>query len=492
MCWKEMKQKVWYGNQGISDWIPCYCTQYPGVSSQYRKQQLVIGLDFGTAFTKVVIGETRVGYAVPFMPYADGRNRYLLPDVFTVEKNGECVLGDGSEPAERFSRLKMRLLEGDHSISNQTEIAAFLALVFRHCRGWLLNTHKATYGDSILDWNINVGLPTETCDDRVMAGTYHNIAQSAWQASIGIGPLFLDSVRRIVERNSTARNDGGSDHAKVWEPNIHPDAIRLFPEFVAQVTGYVRSPSRQPDLHMLMDVGAGTVDVTIFNVHRTDDGEDKFPIFARSVKRLGVQYLARHRIENSDYSGAWRPSAHDIPPSAHEFARKIGISEDRLNSLDGKFLRQVRDQMHKQLEHTKTKRYPLSEKWHEGIPVFLCGGGANMSLYSCLISPAEGMGTPYEHGLIYKLKRGYLPKPERLSAEGVEDKDYDRLSVAYGLSFDALDIGEIEKSGDIEDVFEVDLNRKSGKCEPCKGTGGSMGQCPKCGGSGWVGKPDSC
>ena len=48
---------------------------------------------------------------------------------------------------------------------------------------------------------------------------------------------------------------------------IEDDEISLFPEFLAQIAGYVRSPGRQADLHMLVDVGAGTMDATTFNVH---------------------------------------------------------------------------------------------------------------------------------------------------------------------------------------------------------------------------------
>ena len=55
-----------------------------------RQQQLVMGLDFGTAFTKLIIGETRTHFAVPFSEFTDGANPYLLKSLFYVAADGTC------------------------------------------------------------------------------------------------------------------------------------------------------------------------------------------------------------------------------------------------------------------------------------------------------------------------------------------------------------------------------------------------------------------
>lgn len=49
----------------------------------------------------------------------------------------------------------------------------------------------------------------------------------------------------------------------------------------------------------------------------------------------------------------------------------------------------------------------------------------------------------------FKARRYRLSKPKKLIANGLSEQEYDRLSVAYGLSFPAL--GEIIKSGEIPD-----------------------------------------
>lgn len=63
---------------------------------------------------------------------------------------------------------------------------------------------------------------------------------------------------------------------------------RLFPEFVAQVAVYARSPQRQDGLHLLVDCGAGTLDIATFNVGRQPGtNEDIYPILQSEVAPLG-------------------------------------------------------------------------------------------------------------------------------------------------------------------------------------------------------------
>jgi hypothetical protein len=64
------------------------------------------------------------------------------------------------------------------------------------------------------------------------------------------------------------------------------------------------------------------------------------------------------------------------------------------------------------------------------IPFFLCGGGARMAFYQRL---KEALRTV--DGCSWLRTRSYLLTiPSNLRADGLAQTDYDRLSVAYGLS----------------------------------------------------------
>ena len=110
-----------------------------------RPIQLVIGLDFGTSFSKVVVGETRLRYAIPFDAYSVGNNPFLLPSCLRVLNGGECALGIDGQGGVLHDNLKMPLIEGDFSDEVRARAAAFLALVLRHTREWLFKTHGTTY-----------------------------------------------------------------------------------------------------------------------------------------------------------------------------------------------------------------------------------------------------------------------------------------------------------------------------------------------------------
>lgn len=436
--------------------VPGYRTQYTDSDGKAGKVQLVVGFDFGTAFTKVVIAEQRRAYAVPLNVEATGGRSYLLPAVLAIGDEQQVYLGN--KPGVRhYSDLKMRILDGDTSEESQVLVAAFMAMVLRRARAWFMTNHRMIYKNHELDWYVNVGLPTEHYHDERLTETYRSIANAAWLASTQAGTLHLQVVRDCLA------DDSGS---------IGEDAIGLFPEFVAQITGYVRSPMRRPDLHLLMDVGAGTVDVAVFNVHKKD-GEDVFPVFAKSVGNLGVHFLHKRRAAATGKVD--HPFTEGVPDE--ELARHLGIGIERLRKIDGPFRTDVYMQVRGDVLEARRK-YPLSRHWDSGIPFFLCGGGANVELYSQLAGGMIRDANPC------RLVRTFLQKPDRLVAEGLDEGTYDRLSVAYGLSFNQYDIGEIVRSHQIEDVVPASA---SSTCRRCNGTGGMYANsCTACGGRGWI------
>lgn len=447
-------------------------TQFDGVSKRARKQQLVIGLDFGTAYSKVVIGEVRQAHAVHFAKFGSRDNPYLLPATFSVNESGVCTLDLEAPGTAPVNDLKMRILQGDYSLESKAACIVYIALMLRYVRKWLFSKHKRVYGGNYLDWNLNVGLPAHNYHDDDLVKTYREIVEFAWLASVSPGDVSFQLARDCLSETVDTKSTIGEI--------ISSDAIELFPEFAAQITGYVRSPQRQEDLHALMDVGAGTVDVTVFNIFN-HKGEDRFPVFAKSVENLGVHFHTLHRLKVLKFSGRWKPLAQDKALSKREFARKVHCTLRDLAEADRPFRHKISDQLISQLKYTKEKRYPLSRHWTSGIPLFLCGGGANVDFYTEIIDLLEESGKPY------RIVRQRLPKPERLKANRLRSGEYDRLSVAYGLSFDAFDIGEIERAGDIEDIS---LPGSAGAgikiiCPRCRGTGGPRGNdCLNCGGSG--------
>lgn len=448
---------------------------YSGSETQFdevgdNNLQLYIGLDFGTAFTKVVVSNSLKKYAVPLSDN-EGYEKYLLQTSFS-ESNTICSLN--GESGVVHNNLKMALINGDLSDHALTNAAIYLALVLRKIRSYILNDKQSLFQGNRFIWLINVGLPTEGYANKKINKAYSLIVSSAWDASAASGEI----TRPLVEKCIKLKKQGESS-----DRSLADDAVGLIPEFVAQVTGYVRSPRRQSDLHMLIDIGAGTLDATTFNVHEKD-GEDCFPIFAKAVASLGTRFLVKSRIEkypSLKEDGALSPY---LPlPNNESFSQLLNVSLDGLHQMDAPFRKKVAGIINRLLRDTKKPgKYPKSPRWDVGVPVFLCGGGAEVDFYQESIFDHKNS----------KLLKMHLPKPDAFEAPDLLPANYSRLSVAYGLSFDRDDIGSIIK---VDQNYNRANHRRPTKspqptrssvCRSCGGTGGLHTHCNKCGGSGFI------
>jgi hypothetical protein len=247
-------------------------------------------------------------------------------------------------------------------------------------------------------------------------------------------------------------------------------------------------------LHALIDIGAGTLDFTTFNVWRIDSGDDVFPIFARAVKPFGTRLLIeqrlKQRLNGAERRTSWRPSPFEDVPSDAEFCHKLSLSAQQLRDIDQHVWTSVADVICDRLRYTKERRTPLSPNWNTGVPTFLCGGGARVPCYldifrgfiavpewvdnaSRFLAPrikhnqAGAVLNPiwkrYKQGRPpYRLAPTTLTVPDNLLAPDLPRHAYDRLSVAYGLSYIPDDIGRILRMEETKDFTEAEARQSSG------------------------------
>ena len=75
---------------------------------------------------------------------------------------------------------------------------------------------------------------------------------------------------------------------------------------------------------------------------------------------------------------------------------------------------------------------------HNGLPYFLCGGGSGVGVYRSIPTGVKPFMKNYH---FEGFKKEILEKPENLTF-GCDKEDYQRLSVAYGLSMHILNLPE--------------------------------------------------
>ena len=430
--------------------FPGSSTQFDGCSNTWPEQQLVIGLDFGTAYTKAVVGESRIHYAVPM--FGLGKNAsYIAPSGFYINKAGIAYLSETTGDCKYFTNLKMSLLMENADLEDHARITTYLALCIRRIRYWLLTKHKAVYGRHKIDWALNVGIPTDSFWNDSLNRIYNRLAYFAWAVSIMPGSININYAKTLLE--------SGDDWSKILksfcvsqDDLLDHEMINSYPEFLAQVVGYVRSPRKQIDLHMLIDIGAGTMDCTAFNILQKD-GEDIFPIFSRSVTKHGTYFLIQHRLKTANRVNEFSALDFDPVPAAKKFAECLGIKHSDLDTFDKPFHSQVYAAIGDQLRETKVKMYKKSPKWKEGVPVFLTGGGANVDFYQDVVRKFKLKDA-------LKISVQTLPKPDNLQAGKLDDTDFGRLSVAYGLSFDPDDLGSTYPSDPDDSEGSSKVNKR--------------------------------
>lgn len=419
------------------------------------EREVVIGLDFGTSSVKVIIGDLALkkAFAVPFSA-SQGINQYLLPSRL-YQTNNEFKLDEGNHA---YRDLKLALLANRSDIGTQIHATAFLALVIRHTRGWLLSEHQDTYTKTNIIWKLAIGLPAAhhlQSEDQIL---FQKIAQAAWiAASTNKNIMTKSNVLRALVRAQRLIS-GAIPTTPTEEAEIN-----VVPEIAAQIYGYVASnrfDTQARNLYLMVDVGAGTIDSSLFKVSAAKGGRFNFMFYTSQVLPNGVMNLHRYRVDwwkeaidktsigdKIDISALssskyFTDKLFSIPEKYNDYFSGINIKYNNSSENPDQhfFMKRVVSQVRGKTVYKTWKDSLLSQQDLSDVPMFLCGGGTRMNFYRNLEHEMKHM--PGYSWL--KATTRPLEVPRNLVAPGLPSTDYDRLSVAFGLSF--LEVKEITKA----------------------------------------------
>lgn len=411
------------------------------------EREVVMGLDFGTSCVKVVTGDSALGkaFAVPFCN-AEGIARYLLPS--RLCQTGKVFsLEDGTHI---YRDLKLSLLASPEDPILQQRLVAFLALVIRRARGWLLVEQVAIYQRTHIVWKLAVGLPAAQHHQSPLSQLFERLSQAAWAAAGVPAEVTETAVQNLL----------------AFEAKHHQIAaeveVTVVPEIAAQIYGFVASNSfdkQAPNIYLMADVGSGTVDSSLFRVKQGKGGRWDFEFYTSVVEPNGVSNLHRHRVnwwtDALAKADAPRRLIDDLEATKLITDQQFSTPEsysDYLSGVDSKLRGSVKspdEEFFNLRVLAQVQGKTLWRTWKDGllpqsslasIPFFMCGGGVRMSYYQQLESRLLSM--PGYSWL--KAECWVMGVPDDLVAEGLAEDDYDRLSVAYGLS--RLEVGKIVKA----------------------------------------------
>ena len=426
-----------------------------GANTQFLRRtgqgdvELVIGLDFGTSCTKVIIQDIarQTAYAVPFARETVSTGSYLLPTVVHLDDGGVFrLVGPGTE----FRGLKEHLMslagneaadEADKRKDLLPHVYAYLALVFREVRAWFMEEHEDKYRGREILWRVNVGLPASRYDQQHMPELYKSTVRRAWYLSIQPAPVSAGLATAVRQLAQVPDDKPGV---------LGRESVEAFPEVVAAVQGYAKSPQRGDGMYLLVDVGATTLDVTCFRLLNYAH-EDKFPMFCASVRPLGGFELFKYRTrciealvrEELDRYGDALDGVTE-PPNPLEVS--IALDDRKKIRINGDFRNRVGQTIGGVISDTKKRGDPSAIEWKTRLPVFLIGGASGMRIYREALDLIDN-----NSGWIFKLDYKDLHLPGKVEAPGTGPAIQQRLIVAYGLSFSQLDFATLIPPSGIPD-----------------------------------------
>lgn len=410
-----------------------------GVSSQMTPQasglrrEIYIGLDFGTAYTKVAVQFLDNIYPVDWNGVANLQGQYLLPTEYSEAPNLECFLGQhpDSSPQQLHANLKRAFITNSVSENSIAKASVFLALVLQYVRAWIYHHHAAKLGFAPIGWYLNIGIPSDVLDKDKHAQHYTRLAEIAWVLSL------IPQAEVTFDRASELLSKPINRNADLRE-------IAPIPELVAQLAGYSKSASKQRGLHALVDIGGGTVDMVTFNVHEAN-GDDVFPFFVANVKALGSYALLAYRFQELSTQGSDFGSDVQNILTAENFSRFSGATLRSVQEVDKKFFRNFQIEFESMLRTTHKRRYPSSPHWVTGIRTFISGGGALIPGYP------EAIETSHRPQKCPLFTMDLPPHPKVVNIEQ-HRANYSRISVACGLTFDSDSLGTIRPASEVDDA----------------------------------------
>ena len=302
---------------------------------------------------------------------------------------------------------------------------------------------------------MNIGIPSETYGDIKLRERFELAARVAWYVSVQEKIVDIDLIKEaFIKIDEVNLRVSAGDYSVLDEACRHPSYFATHPEVIMEVVGYVKSPLGEQGMHLLIDVGASTLDVASFRVGARD-GEHFYPILKSKVGAFGSLMLHRERVDRVRLKIQTTLNAvYDVDPIKPLPPIKkyqVGLYEEDLQGIDTEFQTLCYKTIGDVVAYTKKNGDPFSSAWRSYLPVFVCGGGSKDKFYTDVVdSMSKKLSNALSEFNGFKILN--IPKPETLHAPHILSTEYNRLAVAYGLSFSIDEIGEVIPESKVDTI----------------------------------------
>ncbi len=409
-----------------------------------------IGLDFGTAFTKCVARNlaTDEAFVVPLGPPPHffpsevlcGNSSFWISGDSGCEaqprkvKHLKMVLADAAvEQSSRtwlaeFARETSFLNDGELNERSQLFTAYFLARVIQHATSFIL-TQTPDFDEAAGDrCMVNMAVPVAHAQEKAIANSFDRCLRRAWL--LAREPNLVRMTSQEIETALRNCEDDGRDIG-----------CYIYPEVSANVQSYIKSRAGSDGLYLFTDVGAGTVDLSVF-IYYSHPTNDR-PI---SYVSAGVVPFGSSQIELRAAEKLIRDA---LGGGLAELQEQIRSVKEGQSNGDARILAAMRVAEKAIEEDVFDQTAPvlgnacariLRPQWRT-LKLLLGGGGADTPLYR------RAVNRWFEQFSFFTPEQTPIPLPLDLRwppsiPEASRAKLFRRFSVAYGLSFDRANLDD--------------------------------------------------
>jgi len=280
------------------------------------------------------------------------------------------------------------------------------------------------YKDVDLDIAFNIGMPIDHIENNRVLLEFEKIF--AWA-----------EVIEIAWRKSRKGFDPlEASYELVNAPRDQDTRVFAIPESVAGIASYLLSLRKQEGLHATIDLGAGTTDVSIFNLIMPFGESKSYWYAARNIPRGTTnieRLIASHINENRSIPFCTSCEVYDyLDNIAHPVTYDVNRKKEHRKLMDTIF-KEIND-LKNSKEYCQTwgsaYRHKKGETGWENVQVFLCGGGARLPRVQ------EVFSSPWWQNLRNRYVRypvSRLPTPDDY-LPGKSNAPFERTAIAYGLA----------------------------------------------------------
>lgn len=393
---------------------------------------LIVGLDFGTAYTKCMVRDYNYKRVTPIVFDVNGDQSFFLPSELGWKPGRLVHVLDGlPEDAQVLPFLKMALasaaarersdwLDGvvrplgvedshRHLETVRALVVYYLVRVIRAVQEFIRTRWQdigSVPGDTIF---FNMAVPVAHARDEAILGAF----REALEISVAIaktGKEVSDSLNEIVQLVEAHRG-------------APLDICDIMPEVTANVQSYVRSRGGRTGLYLFADVGAGTVDYSVF-IYYQQEGDRALTYPHAAVEALGSSQLEIRTLQRS-HAALTRQLRLLKEGKSKDGAWETNLAEE---------LKVTRTELQDEVEAATTRiihftRRKIRRNQFQTMQILYGGGGWAPSPYE------RGVKAAFVPRWGLEAESQPLPVPNDVEWPSKQGADlYRRFSVAYGLS----------------------------------------------------------